>query len=255
MMISRPLAIAFAAIVLTALAALAPALFRRMDAFRVRTVEVSGTHYLSPERALALSGITDSASVFDDTDDWAERLRAERLVANAEVSRKLPGTLRIDVIETEPVALVRTPELRPVDSRGRVLPIAPGSDELDLPIVVHVAEIDDDSAVDERTRRLIDGLLTVRAYDAALAATVSEIAEALGGGLRMLLREPDQAELLLPDPPDARSLQQVLLAFEHMKTDAPEPGVSTAYERLTRIDARYEDELFVTTRPAGGRGR
>ena len=71
----------------------------------------------------------------------------------------------------------------------------------------------------------------------------------------MLLREPEHAELLLPDPPDARTLQQVLLAFEHMKTDATDPGSSTAYERLTRVDARYEDELFVTTRPAGGRGR
>jgi hypothetical protein len=252
---SRPILIATAATMLIGLAALAPALFRRMDAFRVQVVEVSGTHYLSPERAVALSGITDSASVFDDTDAWAERLREERLVADAEVTRRLPGTLLIDVIETEPVALVRTPELRPVDSRGRVLPIAPGSEELDLPIVVHMAEIGDDSATDERTRRLIDGLLTVRAYDATLAAAVSEIAEAQGGGLRMLMREPEHAELLLPDPPDARTLQQVLLAFEHMKTDATDPGSSTAYERLTRVDARYEDELFVTTRPAGGRGR
>jgi hypothetical protein len=252
---SRPFLIASAAIVLTALAALAPVLFRRMDAFRVRTVEVSGTHFLSPERALALSGITDSASVFDNTDDWAERLRAERLIADAAVRRRLPGTLRIDVIETEPVAFVRTPELRPVDARGRVLPIAPGSEDLDLPVIGHTAEIGADSAADARTRRLIDGLLTVRAYDALLAAAVSEIAEAKGGGLLLLLREPEHAELLLPDPPDARTLQQVRLAFEHMKTDAPDPGSSTEYERLTRVDARYEDELFVSTRPAGGRGR
>jgi hypothetical protein len=248
--LSRPLVIASAALVLTVLAAIAPALFRRMDAFRVQTVEVSGTRYLAPEAALALSGITDSASVFDDPDAWAERLRAERLISAAEVTRKLPGTLRIDVVETEPVAFVRTPELRPVDARGRVLPIAMGGTDLDLPVIVGVAEIGSDSVADDRTTRLIEALLVVRAYDAALAAAASEIAYAKGGGVSLLLREPAHAVLLLPDPPDARTLQQVLLAFEHLRTEAPEPGAPTAFDGLTHLDARYEDEVFVTTRVA-----
>jgi hypothetical protein len=248
--LSRPLVIASAALALTVLAAIAPALFRRMDAFRVQTVEVSGTRYLAPEAALALSGITDSASVFDDPDAWAERLRAERLIAAAEVTRKLPGTLRIDVVETEPVAFVRTPELRPVDARGRVLPIAMGGTDLDLPVIMGVAEIGSDSVADDRTTRLIEALLVVRAYDAALAAAASEIAYAKGGGVSLLLREPAHAVLLLPDPPDARTLQQVLLAFEHLRTEAPEPGAPTAFDGLTHLDARYEDEVFVTTRVA-----
>jgi hypothetical protein len=90
----------------------------------------------------------------------------------------------------------------------------------------------------------------VRAYDAALAAAVSEIADAKGGGVSLLLREPAHAVLLLPDPPDARTLQQVLLAFEHLRTEAPEPGARTAFDALTHVDARYEDEVFVTTRAA-----
>ncbi|HUF71178.1 MAG TPA: FtsQ-type POTRA domain-containing protein [Longimicrobiales bacterium] len=253
--LSRPLVIASAALLLTLLAVIAPALFRRMDAFRVQTVEVSGTRYLTPEAALALSGITDSASVFDDPDAWAERLRAERLIAAAEVTRKLPGTLRIDVVETEPVAFVRTPELRPVDARGQLLPIAMGGTDLDLPVIVGVAEIGSDSVADERTRRLIEALLVVRAYDVALAAAVSEIADATGGGVSLLLREPAHALLLLPDPPDARTLQQVLLAFEHLRTEAPEPGEPTAFDALTHVDARYEDEVFVTMRVAGVRAR
>lgn len=246
----RPVPIALAALTLTSMAASAPAVFRRMDAFRVQTVEVTGTHYLSPEAALALSGITDSTSVFDDTDDWADRLRSERLIADAEVHRRLPGTLRIEVTETEPVALVRTPELRPVDAYGRLLPISAAGADLDVPVLADATEINDDSAADERTVRLIRGLLTVRAYDAGLADDISEIAEAHGGGLRMVLREPENAELLLPDPPDAMTLQQVLLAFEHMRAEAPDAAGMTSYDRLTRIDARYEDELFVSTRPA-----
>jgi len=247
---SRPLVIALAASLLTLLAALAPLLFRHMDAFRVRTVEVSGTRYLPPEQALALSGITDSTSVFDDPDVWAEQLRTQRLIADAEVRRKLPGTLRIDLIETQPVALVRTPELRPVDARARLLPIDVAGTDLDLPVIVPGATFDDDSIADERTARLVHGLLAVAASDAALAGAVSEVTEARGGGLRFVLRSPAHAELLLPDPPDARSLQQVVLAFDHMRVDEPDAAGTTAYDRLTRVDARYEDELFVTTRPA-----
>lgn len=251
---SRPLTIAGAAFALTVLAAIAPALFRRMEAFRVQTVEVTGTKYLTPEDALRASGITDSASVFDNTEEIADRLRSERLVANAQVHRKLPGTLLIDVVETEPVALIRTPELRPVDGNGRVLPIGVGRDDIDLPVIAARTELDDDSIADERTRHMIDGLLAIRAFDTALADAVSEIDEAHGGGLRFLLREPPHAELLLPDPPAERTLQQVLLAFEHMRSDRQENGES-AYDRLTHIDARYEDELFVTTRPARANGR
>jgi hypothetical protein len=251
---SRPLAIAGAASALTVLAAIAPALFRRMETFRVQTVEVTGTRYLTPEATLLASGITDSASVFDDTDEWADRLRAERLIANAEVHRRLPGTLRIDVVENEPVALIRTPELRPVDANGRVLPIGVGAADLDLPVIAMQTQLDADSVADDRTLRLIGGLLSIHAYDTALAGAVSEIDEAHGGGLRFLLREPAHAELLLPDGPSARTLQQVLLAFDHMRSDGEQTG-ETAYERLTRIDARYEDELFVTTRPARANGR
>src|SRR5690606_612129 len=52
--------------VFVTLAAQAPLLLRRMEAFRVQRVEVLGTRYLAPHDALAASGIADTSSVFDD---------------------------------------------------------------------------------------------------------------------------------------------------------------------------------------------
>ena len=43
-----------------ALAAAAPSALRRMSGFRVRRVEIRGTHYLPPAEALRVSGITRS---------------------------------------------------------------------------------------------------------------------------------------------------------------------------------------------------
>jgi len=249
----RRLAVPAAAVLLTLLAAVAPHAFRHMDAFRVRRVEVLGTRYMPAERALAATGITDSSSVFEDLDGWTDALRGERMVANARLLRRLPGTVRIEVIEAEPVALIRTPELRPVDALGRVLPIRLAGQNLDAPIVAHVAELDEDSIADPATLRLIAALLQIRSHDAALAHDVSEIGRAAGGGIRLRLRWPERAELLLPVVPDARTLREVRMALQHLRSDITQAKgrAVTALERLARMEARYPDELFVMLRPAG----
>jgi POTRA domain, FtsQ-type len=248
-LLMRWLIIAGVAALITTAAALAPLGFRRMDAFRVKRVEVTGSRFMTPEAALAATGISDSSSVFDDPEAWIERLRAERLIADARVEQRLPGTVRIELVEAQPIALVRTPELRPVDARGRLLPIALAGELLDAPIVAERAKFGADSMADSMTVRLIGGLLDVRALDAPLADRISEVGWAGGGGLRFVLQQPDNAELLLPEHPEGRVLHEVALALEHLRMDRRDTtDRNTAFDRLARIDARYADELFVSLR-------
>jgi len=247
--LGRWLAVFGTASVITLVAALAPFGFRHMDAFRVQRVEVSGARYMSPQAALAATGITDSSSVFDDLGDWADGLRSERLVAEVRVHRRLPGTLRIDLVEAEPIALVRTPALRPVDARGRLLPIELAGQDMDVPVIIDRTSIGEDSVVDAGTARLIAGLLDVRSRDAGLAGSISEVGYAPGGGLVFILRSPRFAEVLLPEAVSERTMQQIRLAMDHLRSEDREAGSkSGALERLARIDARYADELFVTLR-------
>jgi hypothetical protein len=246
----RALIIPIAALVVTGLAALAPFGLRRMDAFRVRQIEVSGARFLSPEAALAITGINDSSSVFDDFDAWVAKLRAQRMIADARVMRRLPGTVRIDLVEAEPVALVRTPELRAVDANGRLLPFRLAGKTLDVPLLTDRARIGRDSTTDAVTNRLIAAYLRIRSFDSDLSGRVSEIARAAGGGVRLLLRRPHAAELLLPDPPDERTLREVLMAMDHLRSERLENAQATAFDRLARIEARYPNELFVMLRPA-----
>jgi hypothetical protein len=246
----RWLAVPGVALLFTIIATLSPYVFRRMDSFRVRQIEVSGTRYMAPEAALAASGITDSSSVFDDFDAWAARLRSERMIEDARLMRRLPGTLRIEVVEAEPVALIRTPELRAVDATGRLLPMRLAGADLDVPLVTGRAKVGADSVADRTTNRLIAAFLYIREFDEGLANRVSEIARAAGGGVKLTLRAPAAAELLLPDPPEERSLREVLIAMDHLRSETETGLALTALDRLARMEARYPDELFVMLRPA-----
>jgi cell division protein FtsQ len=57
-------------------------------------------------------------------------------VESVTVTRRLPGTLVVRVLERQPVALVETPGgLRAVDERGRRLPLDPSKTPVDAPVV------------------------------------------------------------------------------------------------------------------------
>ena len=62
------------AVLLTLAAAYAPHAMRRWNAFDVAHIEVIGARHLSPEAALAASGIKRSSSVFDEPTAWRKAL-------------------------------------------------------------------------------------------------------------------------------------------------------------------------------------
>lgn len=113
-----------------------PKLLRQVDFFRVRRVEVLGARYLSGPEVVEALGLPEGASIFDDTGPWQERVAALGGVRSAEVGRRLPGTLRVRVQESEPVALAsHEGRMALVDARGAILPFDPTRVPPDLPLV------------------------------------------------------------------------------------------------------------------------
>ncbi|MFL5487656.1 MAG: cell division protein FtsQ/DivIB [Gemmatimonadaceae bacterium] len=109
---------------------------RRMAFFRVRNVEVRGTHYLQPNEIVSRLRVDTLASLWDDLDPYRERIRGHPQISDVSISRGLPGTLVVTIHENLPVALIQTPTgLVPYDSIGKRLPIDPARTKLDLPIV------------------------------------------------------------------------------------------------------------------------
>ena len=109
---------------------------REMAFFRIRKVEIRGAKYLSTNEILSRLKVDTLASLWDDLEPYRERVRHHPQVSDVKISRRLPGTLVVNITENPPVALIQTPSgLLPFDSLGKQLPIDPARTSLDLPIV------------------------------------------------------------------------------------------------------------------------
>jgi hypothetical protein len=83
----------------------------RTPLFRMRHLEVTGTVRLSSERIAQLGGLDDQANVFWMDLGWVEqRIEADPWVADALVTRSLPGSVHVSIVERTPVAAVKVQE-------------------------------------------------------------------------------------------------------------------------------------------------
>ncbi len=229
---------------LTVAAAQAPRWLRRADAFRVRRVDVVGTRYTEPQKVLAASGIGRSASIFDDPAPWRARLLRLPLVTGVDIERRLPSAIVIRITEAEPVALARTPDLVPVDARGAVLVVPPGTD-LDLPVLGVSARVGADGRLaDAVAVGMAATLDRIRTLEPALAAQVSEARPAGGGGVLLVLRQAGFVASVAAEPTAA--------SLEHLRAALADVAARGELPRLAAIDARFADQIVVafnTPRP------
>ncbi|MEP7001263.1 MAG: FtsQ-type POTRA domain-containing protein [bacterium] len=113
-----------------------PRVLRQLAFFRVRNVEVIGARYTPVADILERLHVDTMRSVWDPLGPLAARVQTHPQIERVGVTRRLPGTLVIDVTERRPVALVTTPDgLRAVDERGRMLPLDPSRTPVDAPVV------------------------------------------------------------------------------------------------------------------------
>lgn len=253
----RTAAVVASAGALLAGSTIAPRGLRAIDAFRVQRVEVVGARYLSADAAVVASGITSASNVFDDPAPWIDALLAHPLVLRAEVSRRLPATLVLRVTESMPVAFARTPEVRAIDARGRVLPADPAADGMDLPVLALESRVSADGlAADEETLALAAFIGRVAREEPGLLGWISE-AGMSAGAVRLVLRTATDAEVLLPADAPAPRLREVHLTIAELATPrlAASAGVGAAghtavvaepdLARVRRIDGRYLDQIVV----------
>jgi cell division septal protein FtsQ len=176
-----------------------PLALRPFSFFAVRKVELVGVRYLDPGAVVAALGMRRDASVWDRLGGLADRVRALPGVAEAEVTSRLPGTLRVRIREIEPVALASGESgLVPVEGGGRPLPYDPVRVGLDVPVV-------------ERAERgLVGGLAVVQSADPALFGSVAAARSGPGGSMELDLDGGGRVRFALPvDPAVVRSVAAV----------------------------------------------
>lgn len=215
-----------------------PHLLRRIGWFEVRRVEVSGTRLLAPHVVLAASGIQQGSNVWDDPAAWESALRAHPAVAEARVTRRLPGTLRVRVREKRPVAFVEHGALRPATASGELLPIDPARAAVDLPIVRGAWT---DSVEQRALRGLLGEMGRLTELDPGLLSEVSEV-RAEGEGSQVLVLSHRLAEIVLPAGLDSGRLAQLRAVLGDLQRRFPHVGENGP---AARVDLRFRDQIVV----------
>ena len=222
----------------------APKALAKMEAFRVTEVRVEGARFLTQEDALRTLALSTDASVWDNTRSWAMRLQHHPLVADVTVHRRFPGTLVLQVVEREPVALYPGPALEPVDRSGRVLPIDPAFHRLDLPIMALEGAHGSNTLTPAQRRLLAREIHRITQGDPEFLARVSDITLDARGDLHARIWDPPVI-LHFTEGVPYRRIQAGLRVLD---------DASARFEgkRVTDLDLRYEDQVVVRLARAGG---
>ena len=200
----------------------APRVLRQLAFFRVRKIEVNGLRYTPAAEVLARLKVDTTRSVWDPLDPLAARVMAHPQVESAYVSRRLPGTIVVDVIERRPVALVPVgAELRAVDERGVTLPLDPSHTPVDAPVVTA-----------PRDARVYHLLGRMQREAPALYARISSIRPAGSGELLVQVA----------DVP-VRTMTSVTLA-RLSDIEPVERDLARRQLRAAELDLRYRDQVI-----------
>lgn len=107
--------------------------------FSLAAVEVVGEERASADEILALTGVAEGDRLLAlDTDALAARITEHPWVAEARVSRRLPATLLIDVVERRAQAAVNLGGLYLIDEAGRPFKRATAAEAVGLPVITGI---------------------------------------------------------------------------------------------------------------------
>ena len=213
-----------------------PRLLRQSAAFRVETVEVTGTRFMEPYTVVRAAGLDREASIFGDTDAWRAGVMTLPLVEDVRIRRRIPATVVLEVREVEPVALVADGELRPVDATGRLIPLELAGTVLDLPVLAGAA-VRNGQVAGAPGASAVAVLTTLAVRAPKLAGRISQI-DVESGSLRITFRD-DRLEAVLPAHPTEIQLLQLRLAHADLRARGELDEVRT-------IDVRFRDQVVVS---------
>lgn len=110
------------------------------DLLRVREIRFEGLARATPAELMEISPVQRGDHLLlCDTGVVAAALRRHPWIAAVDVTRELPGTLVVKVVERRPAALVDLGGLYLVDDKGEVFKRAVPGDGLDLPVVTGIS--------------------------------------------------------------------------------------------------------------------
>lgn len=213
-----------AVVAFSALLVVVHALFTQATYYRARQLPVSGNQRLSDAAVLAQAGLAPGVQILDlNLAVVHTRLLAHPWIAQAQVSREIPDTLRVTVREHRPLAVMdmRMGRRYLLNAEGRLFKQWDATDPEDLPVITGLSyrDLPMDEAAGTRPFQAVLSLLTeTGAWEALALSRIEADAET---GLTLVV---------------AHSAQQIRMGYGHY----PEK-----LNRLTALKKRLKDGNFM----------
>jgi cell division protein FtsQ len=218
---------------------------RSAKAFATQQIEVAGATRLSRAEVLATAGLSLGQNVFEVSPEQArEKLSLHPWIAEATVTRRLPGTYRIQIREQQPAALLQLEALYLVSEEGTVFKQLAAEDSSDLPVITGVDPRQFRADVAFRTSLLVNAIALLHDYrDAGLwkREPIAEI-HAEGEDAFSMYVGKDAMLVRLGERPFRKKLRRLRGILDELRDDAGRP----AYVYLDNV--RRPDRVAVRLR-------
>ena len=148
------------------------------DAFAIREIIVEGNHQLEDIDVRRAARLQIGSNVFEvSSESTRNHLLQHPWIEEAAVVRKLPGRVRIEIVERQPVALVALDQLYLVSNEGAVFKRLGVDDPVDLPVITGIASERFYDDLDYRTAILLRSMALLQDYEGAGLATKEPVSE------------------------------------------------------------------------------
>lgn len=213
---------------------------------RVERIEVDGLHLAERETCeAAVVGALDHRWLTVDTAAIASRLRALPWIAEAQVHRRLPSSIEVDIVECRPVLRLEHEDAWfAVDPEARVMPVPEELDLSSLPALVGV-RLDGDGFAEEDAPRVRSLLEDFESGGWPLTSPLVRVELLPESELR--LRTDDGVDIRIDSARLRTSLESLAVAWPRLSPNAGDE-IDLRFERQvvlargTRADLRHGEE-------------
>lgn len=148
------------------------------DAFAIREIIIEGNSQLEDIDVRRAAHLHVGSNIFEVSAEAARNyLLQHPWVEEAKVVRRLPGRVRVQVVERRPVALVALDQLYLVSDDGAVFKRLGVDDPADLPVITGIASEQFYDDLDYRTSVLLQSMALLQDYEGAGLASREPVSE------------------------------------------------------------------------------
>ncbi len=214
-------------------------------AFSVREVRIFGASLVPDEEVLAAAKIDISSPIMEAKVETirGRLLRSLPQVKQVRVARIFPSSIRIDLEERDPVAIILDNGIWGVDAEGVLLPRFSARHGLDYPVITNLRlqkYVPGEQVDDKGLQKLVQYLSDLRATHPALYARISEISYDRMFGIRLIMVEHNVPVLLGHDRLLKKS-SSLDIAWNYLINE--KKATSIKY-----IDLRFKDQVILKKR-------